>query len=68
MMLQIILVVITISAGGERKLNGIGGFEDLESCFSAARHFMEVVTSDFDDLGMREVSAACMVRRPQRPA
>jgi hypothetical protein len=41
-MLQIILVVLTVSVGGERRMTGLE-FGDLESCYVAAHRMMEVV-------------------------
>lgn len=66
-MLQVILVVITISAGGDKKMTGIG-FESIEGCYGAASLFLETVAADFENLGMREVSAACLIRPFPKPA
>jgi hypothetical protein len=66
-MLQIILVVLTVSVGGERRMTGLE-FGDLESCYVAAHRMMEVVMEDFDNLGFASASAACMVRTKANPA
>lgn len=68
-MLQIILVVVTVSAlTGEKKQTAIGGWDDMASCFAEAQHFMEAANEVFEDGTYARVSAGCLLRRQDKPA
>lgn len=66
-MLQIILIVMTVSASGERKTTGIA-FDNPTNCYAAASHMLETIAGDFENLGLLSASVGCLVRPAQRPA
>lgn len=67
MILQVVLLVTTVTIGGERATRGVE-FENIPACYQAAQDLMGQVAENFEDFGMKTVAAGCMIRIKGEPA
>ncbi len=67
-MLQIVLVVMTLSAGDDQPKPHVIPFQDIASCNAASAQLSETIVRDFENLGLKWASVACAIRLNADPA
>jgi hypothetical protein len=66
-MFQIVLVVLSISAGDVTRESEIE-LADIETCLRASHHVMQVAIGDWGDLGLKSFATSCVFRLKAQPA